>query len=104
MEEVNLVAILEDLEKSSNRMPAILSVLEDSLLELTHISDPNVRDRAYVLLERLLLHCPRYVIQAHCTSNCISHMSWQSMAGRHYIIIEFWCHSTLCLSTRNFLQ
>lgn len=60
MEEVNLVATLSDLERASARMPAILSVLEDSLLELTHVSDPNVRDRAYGLLERLLLHCPRY--------------------------------------------
>jgi hypothetical protein len=60
VEEINLAATLSDLERASVRMPTILSALEDSLLELTDINDPNVRDRAYVLLERLLLHCPRY--------------------------------------------
>lgn len=60
VEEVNLAATLSDLERASARMPTILSALEDSLLELTDISDANIRDRAYVLLERLLLHCPRY--------------------------------------------
>ena len=90
------MAILEDLEKSSNRMPAVLSVLEDSLLELTHISDSNVRDRAYVLLERLLLHCPRYALQAHCCSNCV--------VDGHCILVEFWHHSSLCLTGWNFLQ
>lgn len=58
VEEVNLTATLLDLERASARMPMILSALEDSLLELTDVSDSNVRDRAYVLLERLLLHCP----------------------------------------------
>lgn len=60
VEEINLAATLSDLERASARMPTILSALEDSLLKLTEISDPSVRDRAYILLERLLLHCPRY--------------------------------------------
>lgn len=60
VEEVNLAATLSDLERASLRMPTILSALEDSLLELTESNDATVRDRAYVLLERLLLHCPRY--------------------------------------------
>ncbi|KAG0612970.1 hypothetical protein M758_6G066600 [Ceratodon purpureus] len=58
VDEVNLTATLSDLERASARMPTILSALEDSLLELTDINDANVRDRAYILLERLLLHCP----------------------------------------------
>lgn len=81
VEEVNLTATLLDLERASARMPMILSALEDSLLELTDVSDSNVRDRAYVLLERLLLHCPRYSHCFVCSLKC--------------------CHSASCLFTFN---
>ncbi len=70
-EEINLNATLTDLERASARMPAILSVLEDSLLELTQINDSDMRDRAYILLERLLLHCPRFVLNSFPTGGWV---------------------------------
>lgn len=58
LEEGNLVATLNDLERASARMPAILSVFEDSLVQLTMVKDSSIRERIYTLLERSLLHCP----------------------------------------------
>ncbi|CAM6088323.1 unnamed protein product [Calypogeia fissa] len=57
-EEGNLVATLNDLERASARMPAILTVFEDSLVKLTMVKDSPIRERIYSLLERSLLHCP----------------------------------------------
>jgi hypothetical protein len=74
-EEVNLNATLTDLERASARMPAILSVLEDSLLELTQINDSDMRDRAYILLERLLLHCPSERSAANIAQGLIRQLS-----------------------------
>lgn len=61
LEDGNLSGTLNDLERASARMPAILTVFEDSLVQLTTVKDSLVRERVYSLLERSLLHCPRYV-------------------------------------------
>jgi hypothetical protein len=87
-EEINLNATLTDLERASARMPAILSVLEDSLLELTQINDSDMRDRAYILLERLLLHCPRFVLNSFPTEDgCLSANTHQFINSTR---VNFW--------------
>lgn len=56
---MNIDAALSDLEQASARMPTLLPLLQDSLLELSKVSNVNIRDKAFSLLQRQLLHCPR---------------------------------------------
>ncbi|KAL2636269.1 hypothetical protein R1flu_007748 [Riccia fluitans] len=58
VEDWNLSATLTDVDKASARVPALLSVLEDSLVQLISEKDSSLRERIYALLERTLVHCP----------------------------------------------
>lgn len=55
-----LLATLVDLELASSRLPTILSLLKDVLVELMKVTDHETSEIVYKLLERSLYECPRY--------------------------------------------
>lgn len=96
VEDVELLVILEDLDQASTRMPSVLSMLEDVLLELIQIADTNINDLVYDLLERLLLECPserssRKVIEVLLKQLTSSDASQVRMAAKQASRFFFFC-------------
>lgn len=56
--DAELLATLIDLDEASARLPSILSLLEDVLIEFIQATDKSVSKLVYKLLKRLLYKCP----------------------------------------------
>lgn len=57
-DEIDLLSILNDVEKASARVPTLLTSLEEPLIQLIKVRNKDIQTCTYRLLERLLLHCP----------------------------------------------